>query len=156
MIFGMCLRYVGSYDGAKKNIKKYALYTVGALIMFAFFHYLNGPANIGACYPGNSVFVLYILGILGFIIVCFISMLLARFKNANKFFSYLGQKSLCIMSLHMMFISVMQAAGEHFMGKEFAESNAAFLLCEGVIAIIGCVIFYEIVTRVFKGAKKYL
>lgn len=151
MLMGMCLR---KYRIMEKTRKMYWLPVV-CIVLFTLLHYVNGAANIAVQDYGRFMTLYLILGLLGTVVVLWMSLWFARNRTINKALSYVGQNTLIILAFHMTIISMMVSV----LGKirfDWLLDWGGFFAIRFVVGLGGCLVLNEILTRFVKVPKRFL
>lgn len=151
MLMGMCLR---KYQVIEKAEKQYWLPVV-CVLLFALLHYLNGPANLALLDYGRFMSVYLILGLLGTVVVLWISRRLSRNQIIKRAFSYVGQNTLIILAFHMTIISIMMSVFGKLHLERLTEWGGFFVISFAA-GLFGSLILNEILTRFIKVPKRFL
>lgn len=151
MLIGVCLR---KYQVVERTMKMY-WFPVVCVLLFAVLHHINGTANMALQDYGRFMAVYLVLGVLGTLVVLWISLWLARCSVLNRAFSYVGQNTLIILAFHMTIISLMVSV----LGKlnlQWLLDWGGFFAVRFIVGLGGCLILNEILTRFVKIPKKFL
>lgn len=151
MLFGLLIRQLNVVDFIR--CKMYL--PVLCVVIFALLHHVNGSANMAISVYGRSIILYVILGFLGSIIMIWLALILEKIDVLNRAVSYVGRKTLIILGLHMTIISLMVSV----MSKLHLEALlnwGGFFVIRFVVGLAGCLIIYEILTRVFKVPERFL
>lgn len=151
MFFGLCLR---KYNAVERFGKKWAVPIV-CVIVFAVLHYINGSANMAIQDYGRSLSLYVLLGILGSVIMLYLSLLVDKSRILNRAVSYVGQNTLIILALHMTIISIMVSVLEKINLNMLVEWGG-FWTIRFVVGLFGCIIINEFLTKVCKVPKHFL
>lgn len=151
MLFGMCLR---KYDAIERFGNKLVIPVI-FIIVFALLHYVNGSANMAIQSYGKYMSIYVIMGIIGSVIMLYLSLLVEKSRILNKAISYIGQNTLIILALHMTIISMMVSVLEKLKLNVLLEWGG-FWSIRFVIGLIGCIIINEFLTKVCKVPKHFL
>lgn len=151
MLMGMCLR---KYRVIEKTAKQYWL-PVLCVLLFALLHHINGAANLALQDYGKFMSVYLVLGLLGTVVVLWISCRFAHNIIINKALSYVGQNTLIILAFHMTCISVFVSV----LGKMRLDALTewgGFFVISFAVGLFGSLILNEILTRFIKVPKRFL
>lgn len=151
MLFGLCIRRYNIVEILKKNI----WIPLVCLIVFAGLHHFNGSANMAIQDYGRSMIVYLMLGMLGSVMVLFISLMLEKSALINRAVSYVGQNTLIILAFHMTIISLMVSVLEKLQFTWLLDWDGFFVI-RFFVGLFGCLILNEILTKVIKVPKRFL
>lgn len=151
MLIGLCLRHYKVAD----RIKKQFWLPIVCLVAFKLLHEVNGTANLALQDYGKYMPLYILLGLLSFLVGLFVSVWLEKWAPANKIFSYIGQNTLIILALHMTILSVfVGVVGK--IGFAWLLEWGGFFVIKFLVALLGSLAVYEILTRFIKVPKKFL
>jgi len=151
MLIGMCMR---KYQVVERTMKMYWL-PVACVLLFAVLHHINGTANMALQDYGRFMPVYLMLGLLGTLVVLWMSLWFAKNNVMNRALSYVGQNTLIILAFHMTIISLMVSA----LGKlhfQWLLDWGGFFVIRFIVGLGGCLVLNEILTRFVKVPKKFL
>ena len=151
MLFGLCLRNWKIDEVLKRHFEIPLL----SLIVFIGLHYVNGSANMAIQDYGRSMTLYLLLGMLGSVIVLFISILLEKYSKINRALSYVGQNTLIILAFHMTIISLMVSVLEKLQFTWLLDWGGFFVI-RFCVGLFGCLILNELLVRVIKVPKRFL
>ncbi len=151
MLLGMCMR---KYQVVERTMKMYWL-PVACVLLFAVLHHINGTANMALQDYGRFMPVYLMLGLLGTLVVLWMSLWFAKNNVMNRALSYVGQNTLIILAFHMTIISLMVSALGKLHFQRLLDWGGFFVI-RFVVGLGGCLVLNEILTRFVKVPKKFL
>lgn len=128
------------------SFKYLTLYGGVVLAIFSFsYFFLHHTVDIGGNYYGKSIILLFLNGLLGTLLIIFIS----KKIKSNSFLEYIGTISLYIFIFHQIFVPITDIINNLF------EIEKYFLII-GTVKLIGSIILYQIFVKPVKKRFRYL
>ncbi len=122
------------------------VYFLFVIIVFTVsYKYFHQTVDIGANYFGRSVLLMLINGLLGTMLVIFLS----RKIGSNGLLEYFGKISLYIFIFHQIFVPVTDAFNHMF------DLQKHFLII-GTVKLLGSILLYELIVKALKKKIPYL